>query len=446
MRNTIILLGLSFLFVFTSCRKDEDLSKPILGLEGDTWTRGPLDAWLYDNFTKPYNIAVDYRWNGSELGLNNTLVPTKEEQVMPLMNVVKEAWIDVYAEIAGEEFIKKLSPRQYVLVGSPQYNANGTITVGSASAGSKVVIYRTNWFSVEDRAIVKRVLKTIHHEFAHILHQNVMFPAEYELITPADYTSSWNGVADAVANNAGFITPYSMADVNEDFAEMVAVLLTEGAEGYEEILQSITNPDAVVKIRQKEEIVVNYFDQVWGIDLYQVQALTEEAINRISPLPGPDPLHTQIGPDKPYSTLTLSLDEVNAFSPQFNAALAEVNSRMVDWSNRSIDYLSFEFLEPELIRFTMRYFNPSSERYFLAYYDLEVIMNDAGDVSILSWAPNDANSNGQTAQSRISPLLDYLVANNFNFAWYGDPQASTDRYGAFYELNNLSNFFYGILQ
>lgn len=447
MKNRIIFLGLSLLIGFSSCKKEvEDLSKPLTGLEGDSWVKGPLDEWIYDNFTKPYNISVDYRWNGSELGLNNTLVPTKEDRVIPLMTVVKEAWIDVYAKAAGEDFIKRLSPRQYVLVGSPRYNASGTITVGSASAGSKVVIYRTNWFTVEDRAIVKRVLKTIHHEFAHILHQNTMYPAEYELISPADYTSSWNSISSSDANNAGFITPYAMADVNEDFAEMIGLLLTEGVDGYQEILDSITDPEGIEKIKQKEEIVANYLDQVWGLDFYNLQKLTEEAINKISPLPGPDPLHTLIGIDNSYESMEIQFDDLDNLSPNYITALNEVNGKMDSWGGRIADSFTFYFESPSSMRFAMRYLNPSSGKYFWAYYDFEVIMNEAGDVSFASWEHSETNSNGRTAEARIKPMLDYLLNHNFNLAWHGDPQTTDEKYGAFYELNNPTNYFYGTLQ
>lgn len=443
----IYYIGVSVLLLTGACQKNEDLSGPIHGLE-DNWVKTPLDEWLYETFTKPYNISVDYRWNGAEVGYSNVLVPTREDRVIPLMTVVKEGWIDVYKEVAGADFVKRLSPRQYVLIGSPQYNASGTITVGSASAGSKVAIYRTNWFDTSDRAIVKRVLKTVHHEFAHILHQNIMYPEEYELLTPALYTSSWNSVSEVDARNSGFITPYAMASPSEDFAEMVGIMMTEGPEGYAEIIAGISNPDAVEIIRQKEDIVVTYFEQVWGVDYYEVQRLTAEAIDQISPLPAPDPLHTLIGPDLQYGVINIQRENItDDFSTGFREAMNEAQTNMIEnYGGRSIVNIEFQFLEPSQVRLGIRWSRPSDGNTFIGYYDLDYVMNDAGDISFLSWEVNTVNSNGNNGRSRLYPLLDFLISKNFHLGWFGDPREPGDKLGAFYELDNLNNYFYGTVE
>ena len=112
----------SFLVLFYSCGKEDDLevTQPV-GLGGETWAQGPIDKWILDSLTNPYNIAVKYRWDPWELALDRTLTPPDESKIVAAMSAVKRVWIDPYtAETGSELFIKKYAPKQFVLVGSVQ--------------------------------------------------------------------------------------------------------------------------------------------------------------------------------------------------------------------------------------------------------------------------------------------------------------------------------------
>lgn len=269
------------LLLFSSCSKNNDnLDIDIVGLGGDTWPKDSIDNWIRDTLTKPYNIDVKYRWDVFELDLDKTLVPPSLDKVVPMMRIVKYGWIDSYQEEAGADFIKTFCPKQYELVGSLAYNTNGTVTLGEAEAGRKVILYRVNQLNLKDTVFVKRVLKTIQHEFGHILHQNILYSADYPTITPG-YTSSWNTVTDATARAAGFITPYSMAGPDEDFVEMISIMLTEGKAGYEAIVAA-QNVTAQALLRTKELIVVNYFKQNYNIDFYSLQTRCRAKLARIT--------------------------------------------------------------------------------------------------------------------------------------------------------------------
>lgn len=280
---TQILSVLLLLLLTLSCRKeDNNLNEPILGLGGDTWNRGALDKWLADNFTTPYNIAVKYRWDASEFDLSRNLVPPSLDKVVPIMEVVKKGWIEPYIAEAGADFIKTFCPKQYVLAGSASFNPNGTIILGEAEGGRKVVIYRVNDFKKSDKNQVKEILHTIHHEFAHILHQNVLYPEEYKRITPGGYTGTWYLISTATARSDGFITPYAKSGTDEDFVEMASTMLVEGRTGFDAMVNTIPEAAARSALRQKEQIVVNYFSQVYGINLYRLQATTAAAIQDIT--------------------------------------------------------------------------------------------------------------------------------------------------------------------
>jgi substrate import-associated zinc metallohydrolase lipoprotein len=271
----LLLLAGSLL---ASCRdKEEDLDISGLQLGGETWVKTPMDDWLTANFVQAYNIEVKYRFDRYEVSLNRTLVPPKESKVIPVMEAVKKTWIEPYELEAGATFIKTLSPKQFVLVGSPQFNTNGTIVLGTAEGGRKIVLFKVNDFDKKNKFEVKQMLHTIQHEFGHILHQNIMYPVEYKTVT-TDYTASWNDYPLADARSRGYITEYARSSPNEDFVEMIATMLVEGKSNFDAMVGSAPET-ARPLFRRKEQLVVRYFKEAWNIDFYALQARTQAAIN-----------------------------------------------------------------------------------------------------------------------------------------------------------------------
>jgi len=280
------------------CKKSENLGSvdDIAGLGGDTWVKGPIDNWVYDNLTKPFNISVKYKWDQFELELNKDLVPPDEEKIIPVMQAVKKVWIDTYIAEAGDVFIKNYCPKFFVLCGSASWNSDGTITLGTAEGGRKIVLYVLNDFRTKamadytpsDSNTVKQLFHTIEHEFGHILHQNVLYREDFKRITPGFYTANWNNVSDNAARRDGFVTAYAMSAPDEDFVEMIAMMLIEGRAGFDKIVNSIppgtsingiTQADAIAKLRKKEAMVVAYYKDVWGIDFYSLQTRVRGAVD-----------------------------------------------------------------------------------------------------------------------------------------------------------------------
>ncbi|PSL27503.1 zinc-binding metallopeptidase [Chitinophaga ginsengisoli] len=282
MKQMHIKLLLTFIFLgsLMACSKDDKInSVNIPGLGGETWEKGPIDFWIDSAFTKPYNIEVKYRFERYELTLDKTLVPVKEEKVEPVMSTILKTWAAPYIAEAGETFFKTYCQKQFVLVGSPQFNSNNTITLGTAEGGRKIVLFWLNDFSLTDKPFVREMLHTIHHEFAHILHQTIMYPVEYKRISTG-YTGSWNDYTLDEALARGFITQYARSAPDEDFVEMVATMLVEGKTGYQAIVASAP-ADAQVKFQQKEAIIVRYFKESWNIDFYNLQSRVQDAINHL---------------------------------------------------------------------------------------------------------------------------------------------------------------------
>lgn len=273
------LFLLSFIITSSCSDKDDVLDIPIHGLGGDTWAKGPLDHWLDENFVTPYNIEVKYRFDRYEVALNRTLTPPREDKVITVMEAVKKTWIEPYEQVAGPHFIKKHAPKLFVLVGSMQVNPNRTITLGFAEGGRKIVLFKLNDFDKKQKSEVTLMLETIQHEFAHMLHMEVMYPQEYRRVT-TDYTASWADYSLADARSRGYISKYARQEPNEDFAEMVSQMLIMGRPAYDGIVNS-TPPSTQALFRRKEEIIVRYFKETWNIDFYALQTRTQLAISQL---------------------------------------------------------------------------------------------------------------------------------------------------------------------
>jgi len=298
----IIITALSIAIIIVSCYKEDELGSVdnIPGLGGDTWTPGAIDKWIVDNLTTPYNIGVKYKWDQGELqdDFNKQLVPPKEEKVIPIMDAIKLAWINPYITEAGIMFFKNISPKFFILVGSPAY-VSGAIKLGTAEGGRKVTLYDVNNFRIKgmpgyvlsDTDNVKRVFATIHHEFAHILDQNIKVPVEFSQSSASGYTSDWLNVSPEDARNEGFISPYGNSKKEEDWAEMVSLMIVEGKAWFDQYVDGInytgTTPNgttaavAKARLRQKEAAVVSYFKQTWNIDFYSLQARSRAAISSL---------------------------------------------------------------------------------------------------------------------------------------------------------------------
>ncbi len=417
------------------CKKNENLDREIVGLGGDTWEQSELDKWLYANFTKPYNISVKYRWDGTEYDNSKTLTPPKIEKVQPLMEVVRSCWIDAYTAETGQNFIKRFAPKQYVLVGSLQYNSGGTVTLGEAEGGVKVTLFNVNNFDKADRSVAKRVLKTIHHEFTHILNQTVTYQKEFLLITPSGYTADWNNSTGFAAK--GFISQYAQAAPGEDYAEMVSIMLTEGKQGYEAILKANTTASAVAQIRAKEQLVASYFKETWGINIYALQSRVQIALNETAPL---SPL-TYLGFGKNNTALTVNPDNLPGLSADFKGifAAAKTGLALVGNAGRILDNIAvlYPAANQMVLRLNCR---TSTGAAFVANFTYNVTTDANGNIS-LALASSDTNAG--IIASGITSLTNYLTQNKFTYKWFYSPDYASEYIGLF-KTADPTSFFFGV--
>lgn len=246
-----------------------DVSTPVLN---------DLDIWLRDEFVTPYNIQIQYKWDITETDVERYLHPPFESSVQPVAEALLKTWIEPYNALGGDDFIKKIAPRFFTLAGSFNYNPNSpTITLGVAEAGVKITLFNIDFLDFTDAESIKQPLKTVQHEYGHILNQTYPYDAVYGLVNPENYTAQWFNRTDAEARELGYITAYASSDESEDFVEMVSEMLTHSKADFDAIVDGITNEEAKANIRIKEALVVEYYLETFGIDLYELQVLTEQA-------------------------------------------------------------------------------------------------------------------------------------------------------------------------
>jgi substrate import-associated zinc metallohydrolase lipoprotein len=298
------LLNISFFITaclfFSSCKKDSinpaDADN-INDLGGDTWSPGPIDIWVKDTLTTPYNIAVKYKWDQFEdvSDITSILVPPKEEYIIPILSAVRQTWINPYVTEGGEDFFKKITPKYFYLIGSPAYSSDNTIKLGEAEGGKKIILLAINYTRVRSMAgynpadsfWAKEMFLTINHEFGHILHQTVLYPQDWKNLNPSLLTTNWADYSDDEAARDGFVSAYAQNNSDDDFVETISHLLVNGQQWFEEFIAAIpdgvtdrgtTKDQAVARLRSKESIIINYYKQVWHIDFTSLQTRVRAAV------------------------------------------------------------------------------------------------------------------------------------------------------------------------
>jgi len=277
-RNRLYILIIGILTI-TSCT--EDKLNPVSQIKDPIVAQNDFDKWLYANFTVPYNIDFKYRFVDSESDMNYNVEPAQTGKAVRMAKMVKQLTLGAYDEATGSSaFMRAYYPKILQLVGSPEYDNNGTIILATAESGVKITLMNINQIpltqltSADIPLLNGRYFKTLHHEFAHILHQTKPYSRAFNQISGADYVQdNWNDVwgSDAAAQKAGFISQYASSAVDEDFAETYSIYLINTKESWDAMITAAGTGGNIIK--QKIEIVYNYIRDSWGIDMDTLRAI-----------------------------------------------------------------------------------------------------------------------------------------------------------------------------
>lgn len=276
MKKNIYAILLAFVasFALMSCSDDEPSSESIFPTTSPK--RDAFDKWLLENYTFPYNVEMKYKMEDIESDMKYHLVPADSAKTAKLSIIMKYLWFDAYNEVVGPDFIKENMPRTIHFIGSPAYNSEGTMVLGTAEGGLKITLYMVN--SLDDKTLKdydtmnKYFFHTLHHEFTHILNQKIPYDQSFKLITESGYVSGdWYTISDKTAHQAGFVTPYAMVEPLEDFAEMLSGYVTMSQSEWNAILADAGTTGAA-SISAKLDIVRNYMQESWNVDIDQLRA------------------------------------------------------------------------------------------------------------------------------------------------------------------------------
>ncbi|MBQ2151006.1 MAG: putative zinc-binding metallopeptidase [Bacteroidales bacterium] len=284
MKKYIVFALVSALFAvaFSSCRKDEPLSKDSI-ITMDDYIQNDFDKWLEANFVNPYNIVFKYRYQIDESNRTYYTIPASYDCAIIMAHIVKYLCIDSYDEVAGVDFTRQYFPKMFFIIGEWEYNNNGTMILGTAEGGKKILLTGVNWIpKVLDgtysssydiaRGLNHYYIKTIHHEFTHILNQTKDFPVEFSQITPNDYV--YNDWSNAPYNSGymqrGFISSYAQHSDGEDFAEMLSIYVTNTQEQWDSWMADAG--DAASLITAKLDLVKSYMLGTYDINIDQLRA------------------------------------------------------------------------------------------------------------------------------------------------------------------------------
>ena len=289
----IVILGLAVGLGLGSCSEDapsDPTNFPTTPVE-----RNAFDQWLLKNFTYPYNVSFLYKMKDIESDMTKNLVPADSAKSTKLAIIIKYLWFDAYAEAIGPDFIKENVPRVIHLIGSPAFNSNGTIVLGTAEGGQKVTLYTVNSLTDEtlkDYSYLNDYyFHTMHHEFTHILNQKVAYNKNFDKVTASGYVSGdWTNVEDVDAQKKGFVTAYAMEEGKEDFAEMLSTYVTSTPTQWEKILSTAgaNKVDETLTARQALEqklaFVRDYMSKSWGLDIDKLRDAVLHRGNELSSL------------------------------------------------------------------------------------------------------------------------------------------------------------------
>lgn len=263
------LLAVSTGTALVSCSEDDLNAESVITI--DKKQANDFDKWLTANFVNPYNLEFKYRYEYKETDADYYTIPAELNQAIEMAHLVKYLCLESYDEVAGIDFTRNHFPKMIFTIGEWEYRNNGTIILGTAESGKKILLTGVNYldtYKSSPAALNHYYFKTIHHEFTHILNQTKEYSAEFKLITGNSYVAdSWSKEPFNVGYlERGFISDYAQHSDTEDFAEMMSLYVTNSKEQWDEWMAEAGENGAPL-LQAKLDIVKSYMKDSWGVDM-----------------------------------------------------------------------------------------------------------------------------------------------------------------------------------
>lgn len=438
-----------------SCKKDDFTPVDMSSLNPDeTASNTALDQWLTTTFLDEYNINVIYHYHRYYHEADRNVTPPDPKNVQPMMTTVLEGYIWPYRKIAGETFIKKYVPKEFVLYGSTSYDASNIGYAGTASGGIRVNLFGVDNFSLTPSFVTSR-LHVIHHEFTHIINQIMVMPSDFQTITASTYNAAWTSTALTDAHMWGYVSSYASQNPVEDFAETTSALLVSGQAWFDNWVKTSTSAAGQAALRAKESSVVSYFSNL-NIDFRALQREVQLYIRDTLKDPAvtfPYWLNQNL-----YKTLTVNLEDgmytTYGSSATFSGVYNQFKNVILSYSSTSkyhLDYLQFRFTSATLMTVRAAFTATGGTTQYFGDYDFSMTINPTtGEVKFtkVANATGTTYSNGNLFTAGFTNSIQaYLTSNNITFIgdWMPANVAPNlfNSTAGFYEKGNPANYFYG---
>lgn len=294
------------MFAILSCVSDDPVTEFIPPPAPDL--SHPNDVFLYNNngesLYERLGISLLWRWDDNYIRAHQRATAVREDVVINSAKLIDYLWVGSFEAQgkAGEDFIKKYSPPEIVLIGSYIYNDDGTILLGFAESGVRITLLNMNAFDFQDIGWLLNtssgVVPVILHEFSHIIHQKNDIPDGFREISDSYLGSSWsNGVSFYDAIKLGMVRNYATMNEYEDFCEIVShyVSLPQAVfdyyfidqedcsvySNYNDIVECSELNEGRQKISRKLELTKKYFSDKFDIDLSKVRDTIQTRTNKV---------------------------------------------------------------------------------------------------------------------------------------------------------------------
>lgn len=273
-RYSLIYFLAALMCIASSCSEDPLKEESVIKVA--QYEENDFDRWLRVNFLTPYNIDFIYRYEFIESDMNYYTVPADMTSSIMMAHLVKYLCIESYDEVAGIAFTRTYFPKMFFLIGEFEYRNNGTMILGTAEGGKKILLSGLNYLqqmATDIEMLNYYYIKTIHHEFVHILNQTVEYSADYQLITGSGYVAdSWSEYPYNVGYlERGFISAYSQQSADEDFAEMMSTYITNSEEWWDAQMEAAGETGRIY-INKKLDLVRDYLEDGFNIDIDELRA------------------------------------------------------------------------------------------------------------------------------------------------------------------------------
>ncbi len=298
-----VSFALLFVMLFTQC-KDEQENVPYVRPETAAESTHANDIYLKEHMLIPYGTAVRWRWDNRFIAKDEEATPIKAEYVIPVTKLIEYLWVGVFESQGepGKKIIEKMFPPEIQYIGSYIY-LKGAVKLGYAEGGARITLLNLNNYDLTNKRWLTAsgggILSTIHHEFAHLFHQNHGYPDGFVGMT--DYVGDgWKsmkpkqGAPFSESLTMGCVSDYAASAESEDFAELVSHFLIMPKDEFESkylTLEDCSQSTDVVacqktnegrkKIKVKLGLIIKYYKAKFGLDLVSMRDEMQKRIEYV---------------------------------------------------------------------------------------------------------------------------------------------------------------------